>query len=78
MNKAQDLPSCRYEVSQNADGTLTLHLQGRMDAATAADTITGIKSVLQPPLPDALTVAVLKISANAITHPKTSMTPTNA
>jgi phospholipid/cholesterol/gamma-HCH transport system permease protein len=62
MSNPQDFPSCRYTVSQNADGALTLHLQGRMDAATAAETITGIKSILQPPLPPALTVDLEKVT----------------
>ncbi len=62
MSNSQDFPSCRYEVSQNADGALTLHLQGRMDATTAADTIAGIKSILQPPLPTALTVDLAKVT----------------
>jgi phospholipid/cholesterol/gamma-HCH transport system permease protein len=33
-----------------------------MDAVTAADTIAGIKSILQPPLPDALTVDLEKVT----------------
>jgi phospholipid/cholesterol/gamma-HCH transport system permease protein len=41
---------------------MTLHIQGRMDAATAAETIAGIKSILQPPLPSALTVDLEKVS----------------
>ena len=62
MSNPQDFPSCRYEVSQNADGALTLHLQGRMDATTAAETIAGIKSILKPPLPTALTVDLAKVT----------------
>ena len=62
MNNSQDLQSCRYEVSNGADGAKTLYLQGRMDAATAAETIAGIKSLLKPPLPTALTVDLAKVT----------------
>ena len=62
MSNSEDLQSCRYKVSHGDDGALTLHLQGRMDAATAAGTIAGIKSILQPPLPPALTVDLEKVS----------------
>ena len=62
MNNSEDLQSCRYEVSHGDDGAVTLHIQGRMDAATAAETIAGIKSILQPALPTALTVDLEKVS----------------
>jgi phospholipid/cholesterol/gamma-HCH transport system permease protein len=62
MRNSEDLQSCRYKVSHGDDGAVTLHIQGRMDAATAAETIAGIKSILQPPLPPALTVDLKKVS----------------
>jgi phospholipid/cholesterol/gamma-HCH transport system permease protein len=62
MSNSEDLQSCRYEVSHGDDGALTLHFQGRMDAATAAETITGIKSILQPPLPVTLTVDLAMVT----------------
>jgi phospholipid/cholesterol/gamma-HCH transport system permease protein len=62
MSNAQDLKSCRYEVSKSDDGAVTLHIQGRMDASTAAATIDGLKSILQPPLPSALTVDLEKVT----------------
>ena len=62
MSNSQDLQSCRYEISNGDDGAKTLHIQGRMDAATAAETIAGIKSILQPPLPTALTVDLEKVT----------------
>ena len=62
MNNSQDLQSCSYEVSNGDDGAKTLHIQGRMDAATAAETIAGIKSILKPPLPAALTVDLEKVT----------------
>jgi anti-anti-sigma factor len=62
MNNSEDLQSCRYELSHGDDGVVTLHIQGRMDAATAAETIAGIKSILPPPLPPALTVDLKKVS----------------
>jgi phospholipid/cholesterol/gamma-HCH transport system permease protein len=62
MSNSEDLQSSLYKVSHGDDGALTLHIQGRMDAATAAGTIAGIKSILQPPLPSALTVDLEKVS----------------
>jgi phospholipid/cholesterol/gamma-HCH transport system permease protein len=62
MSNSEDLQSCRYEVSRGDDGAVTLHIQGRMDAATAAETIAGIKSILQPPLPTTLTVDLKKVT----------------
>jgi anti-anti-sigma factor len=62
MSTSQDLQSCRYEVAHGDDGAVTLHIQGRMDAATAAETIAGIKSLFQPPLPPALTVDLEKVT----------------
>ena len=62
MSNSQDLQSCRYEVSHGDDGAVTLHIQGRMDAATATETIAGIKSLFQPPLPPALTVDLAKVT----------------
>ena len=62
MSNSEELQSCRYEVSHGDDGAVTLHIRGRMDAATAAETIAGIKSILQPPLPPALTVDLEKVT----------------
>ncbi len=62
MSNSQDLQFCSYEVSNGDDGAKTLHIQGRMDAATAAETIAGIKSILKPPLPAALTVDLEKVT----------------
>jgi phospholipid/cholesterol/gamma-HCH transport system permease protein len=62
MSNSQDLQSCHYEVSQSDDGAVTLHIQGRMDAATAAGTIAGIISTLQPRLPPSLTVDLERVT----------------
>jgi phospholipid/cholesterol/gamma-HCH transport system permease protein len=62
MSETQDAKSCRYEISKSDDGAVTLHIQGRMDASTAAATIDGLKSILQPPLPPALTVDLEKVT----------------
>ena len=56
MPNSEDLQSCSYEVSHGDDGAVTLSIRGRMDAFTAAETITGIKSILHPPLPPELTI----------------------
>jgi len=62
MPDSQDLQSCSYEVSHGDDGDVTLFIQGRMDATTVTETITGIKSILQPPLPPELTVDLEKVT----------------
>ncbi|MGD9227427.1 MAG: MlaE family lipid ABC transporter permease subunit [Desulfobacterales bacterium] len=62
MRNSEEFQSCRYEVSHADDGAVTLHIQGRMDAATAAETIAGIKSTLTPPLPAVLTVDLEKVT----------------
>ena len=62
MSNSQNLQSCSYEISNGDDGAKTLHIQGRMDAATAAETIAGIKSILRPPLPAALIVDLEKVT----------------
>jgi phospholipid/cholesterol/gamma-HCH transport system permease protein len=62
MSNSPDSESCRYEVSQSDDGEVTLHIKGRMDASSAAATIDGLKSILQPPLPPALTVDLEKVT----------------
>jgi phospholipid/cholesterol/gamma-HCH transport system permease protein len=62
MSNSPDSESCRYEVSQSDDGEVTLHIQGRMDASSAAATIDGLKSILQPPLPPAVTVDLEKVT----------------
>ena len=62
MPSSEDLQSCSYEVSHGDDGAVTLSIRGRMDAFTAAETITGIKSILHPPLPPELTVDLEKVT----------------
>ena len=62
MPSSEDLQTCSYEVSHGDDGAVTLFIQGRMDASTATETITGIKSILQPPLPPELTVDLEKVT----------------
>ena len=62
MPSSENSQSCRYEVSHGDEGDVTLFIQGRMDATTATETITGIKSILQPPLPPALTVDLEKVT----------------
>jgi phospholipid/cholesterol/gamma-HCH transport system permease protein len=62
MPGSENLQSCSYEVSHGDDGDVTLFIQGRMDATTASETISGIKSILQPPLPPELTVDLEKVT----------------
>ena len=62
MSNTEDLQPCRYEVLHGDAGDMTLHIQGRMDVTTASETISGIKSILQPPLPPELTVDLKNVT----------------
>ena len=62
MPSSEDSQSCSYEVSHGDDGDVTLFIKGRMDASTATETITGLKSILQPPLPPELTVDLERVT----------------
>jgi phospholipid/cholesterol/gamma-HCH transport system permease protein len=62
MKISQDLKSCRYEVLQSDDGAMMLHIQGRMDASSAADMIEGVKALLTNHPPSSLTINLQKVT----------------
>ena len=55
MKSVTDLESCRYEISEGADG-MTLRFSGRMDGTTAGAMIRELKDLLQARLPSFLTI----------------------
>jgi phospholipid/cholesterol/gamma-HCH transport system permease protein len=56
METYQVSESCQYDVLQNEDGSVTVNLQGRMDAGNAGRMIKAVKSHLENLSPSALTV----------------------
>jgi phospholipid/cholesterol/gamma-HCH transport system permease protein len=60
MKTSHDLKSCRYKVSRRDNGAMTIHFQGRMDAASAAPVIAEIKSLLAKQPPPSLTMDLEK------------------
>ncbi|MBW2411593.1 MAG: ABC transporter permease, partial [Deltaproteobacteria bacterium] len=56
MDTAKTTESCRYDILQNQDGSVTVNLQGRMDADNAGQMIKAVKSRLENLSPSALTV----------------------
>ena len=62
MKISEELQSCRYEVSNRNDETMTLNIHGRMDASNAARMIEGIKSLLKDRPPASLTINLEKVT----------------
>ena len=56
MDTAKATASCRYDILQNQDGSVTVNLQGRMDAGNAGQMIKALKSRLEKLSPSSLTV----------------------
>lgn len=62
MNVLKKVKSCQYEISESNDGTITLHIQGRMDAFNAASIIKELNPLLQDRLSGSLTVDMEKVT----------------
>ena len=62
MNTSKTIESCRYDVLQNKDGSITINLQGRMDATNAGQLIKAVKSRLGNLSPSSLTVNLEKVT----------------
>lgn len=62
MESIQDIESCQYEVSERDDGSMKLHLQGRMDASSASRMIEVLTSLLRDRFPSSLTVDLGKVT----------------
>ena len=62
MDKSKAIQSCQYEILQNEDGSVTINLQGRMDASNAGQLIKAVKSRLGDKMPSVLTVDLEKVT----------------
>ena len=62
MQNANDLESCKYDISESGDGTVTLHFRGRMDASNAGCIVKELKGLLQARLPNTLTIDLEKVT----------------
>lgn len=62
MKTSDDLESCKYEISENGDGAITLSFQGRMDASNAGGLVNELKGLLQARLPNTLTIDLGKVT----------------
>jgi phospholipid/cholesterol/gamma-HCH transport system permease protein len=62
MDTSKTTESCRYEVLENKDGSITIYLQGRMDATNAGQLIKALKSRLADLSPSSLTVNLEKVT----------------
>ncbi len=61
MKAIKAIRSCQYEVSENDDGGITLHLLGRMDASNASHMIKVLGSLLEDRVPSSLIVDLEKV-----------------
>jgi phospholipid/cholesterol/gamma-HCH transport system permease protein len=62
MKTAKTTESCHYDLLQNEDGSITINLQGRMDASNAGQLIKAVKSRMGNLSPTALTVNLEKVT----------------
>ena len=62
MEAIKAIRSCQYEVSENDDGGITLHLQGRMDASNASHMIKVLGSLLKDRGPSSLILDLEKVT----------------
>ncbi len=63
MKTAEDLQSCRYELSENGEGEVTLRIQGQLDVSNSAALINGLSEWFRDRQPRALIVDL-----GALTH----------
>lgn len=62
MKNDQRLESCRYAITHGQEGAVILHLEGRMDAASAPLTIKRLKRLFKKTKPASLTVDLDKVT----------------
>ncbi|MBW1743417.1 MAG: MlaE family lipid ABC transporter permease subunit [Deltaproteobacteria bacterium] len=63
MKTAEDLQSCRYELSENGKGEVTLRIQGQLDVSNSADLINRLNKWFKDRQPREFTVDL-----GALTH----------
>jgi len=62
MEAIKAIRSCQYEVSENDDGGITLHFQGRINASNASHMIKVLGSLLKDRVPSSLIVDLEKVT----------------
>ncbi|MDY7036111.1 MAG: MlaE family lipid ABC transporter permease subunit [Thermodesulfobacteriota bacterium] len=62
METFEEPQSYQYEVSEKSDGSVLIHIQGRMDASAAASMISGIGSLLEGRRPPSLILDLEKVN----------------
>ncbi len=62
MNSSINFQYSNYEVSENADGGITLHLEGRMEACNAGPMIKALSDLVKERLPSSLTMDLEKVT----------------
>jgi len=62
MDGFKDIQSCKYEISENHNGEITIYLQGKMDSGNASQLIELFGPLIKDRSPDSLTVDLKKIT----------------
>jgi phospholipid/cholesterol/gamma-HCH transport system permease protein len=62
MKHLKKIPTDQYKITENADGGITLHLSGRMDASNASFLIKNLTPLLKDRSPRSLTVDMDKVN----------------
>jgi len=62
MDGFKDIQSCKYEISENHNGEITIYLQGKMDSGNASQLIELFGPLIKDRSPDSLTVDLKKVT----------------
>ncbi|MFH1623972.1 MAG: MlaE family lipid ABC transporter permease subunit [Pseudomonadota bacterium] len=62
MTRSKKSPSCPYEISERADGEITVLLKGSIDIETAAPIMRGLKTMIKTKSPRSLSVDLGSVS----------------
>jgi len=62
MTANRDLHNCRYDISETDEGSVTIFIQGRMDASTTSSIIRDLGERLKASPPSSLTVDLEKVT----------------
>jgi phospholipid/cholesterol/gamma-HCH transport system permease protein len=62
MKNLKNLESCQYEISENGDKQMTLHIQERMDSANAANIIHILTPLIRKIVPTSLIINMEKVT----------------
>jgi len=62
MQTTKDLPYNKYEITEHADGSVTLHFQGNMDVSSAGGMVNELKGFLRARLPHTLILDLAKVT----------------